>query len=251
MKKLFNKERYNRNILINNVGEKGQEALLSSRVLIAGAGGLGSTVIANLSSAGVGNIGIIDNDNIELSNFNRQYIHKFDNIGKNKTKSAKEWINSFNPDINVETYQIRLDENNYKDIICDYDLIIDCFDSYKSKFLLNKIAVENNKILIHGGVTEYYGQVTSIIPDKTACLNCIIPDADSDVYVPKGVISPAVSTIASIQSMEAVKIILGFDDLLTNCLLTYDGLRQEFKKLNVSRNIDCVLCGKNRICQSI
>jgi len=241
---MFNKERYNRNILVKDIGEDGQKNLLNSKVLIAGAGGLGSTVIANLASVGVGNIGIIDNDKLELSNLNRQYIHKFDNIGKNKVESAKEWIKSFNPDINVEIFQIRLDESNYKDIINGYDIIIDCFDSYKSKFLLNKITIENNKTLIHGGVTEFYGQVTVIIPNKTACLNCLIPDINPETYVSKGAISPAVSTIASIQSMETVKIFLGIGEPLTNQLLTYDGLKMEFKKLNIQKNPACPLCSQ-------
>jgi len=239
---MFNKERYNRNILVKEIGENGQKNLLNSKVLIAGAGGLGATVIANLASVGIGNMGIIDNDKLELSNLNRQYIHKFDNIGKTKVKSAKEWIKSFNPDINVEIFQIRLDESNYKDIINRYDVIIDCFDSYKSKFLLNKIAVKNNKILIHGGVTEFYGQATVIIPYKTACLNCLIPDINPNAYASKGVISPAVSTIASIQSMETVKTLLGIGTSLTNQLLTYDGLKMAFKKINIQKNPDCPLC---------
>ena len=241
---MFNKERYNRNILINCIGEKGQKTLLDAKVLVAGAGGLGSNVIANLASLGIGNIGIIDNDKVELSNLNRQYIHKFDNIGKNKVESAKEWINSFNPDINVEIYQTRLDENNYKEIISSYDMIIDCFDSYKSKFLLNKIAVENNKILIHGGITEFYGQVTVIIPHQTACLSCFISDTDIEVCETKGSISPAVATIASIQSMETVKILLGIGIPLTNQLLSYNGLNQSFKKSNILKNINCSLCSK-------
>lgn len=236
-------ERYDRNILIPQVGKEGQIKLSSAKVLVAGAGGLGSTVIANLASVGIGNIGIIDNDVIELSNLNRQYIHKFLNIGKNKTESAKDWINSFNPDINVEIFTLRLDEDNYKDIISGYELIIDCFDSYKSKFLLNKIAVENNKTLIHGGVTEFYGQVTTILPEKTACLNCLIPDFDSSETVIKGVISPAVSTIASVQSMEAVKVLLNLEDSLANQLLTFDGLKMEFRKINIKKNPNCPLCG--------
>lgn len=241
---MFNKERYNRNILLKEIGEGGQKNLLDSKVLIAGAGGLGSTVIANLASLGVGNLGIIDNDKLELSNLNRQYIHKFDNIGKNKVDSAKDWINKFNPDINVEIYQTRLDESNYKDIISGYDLIIDCFDSYKSKFLLNKITIENNKNLIHGGVTEFYGQVMVIMPNKTACLSCLIPEINPEAYVIKGVISPAVSTIASIQSMEAVKILLGIGTPLINQLLTYDGLKMEFKKINIQKNPNCSLCDR-------
>ena len=241
---MINSDRYNRNILVQDVGEEGQKKLLSSKVLIAGAGGLGSTVIANLSSVGVGNIGIIDNDKLELSNFNRQYIHKYENMGKNKTESAKEWINSFNPDINVEIYNLRLDENNYKNIINNYDIVIDCFDSFKSKFLLNKICIENNKILIHGGVTEFFGQVMTIIPGKSACLGCLLPDYDANAYVIKGVISPAVSTIASIQSMEAVKILLGLESSLVNQFLTYNGKNQDFRKIKILKNENCPLCSK-------
>lgn len=235
-------ERYNRNILVPQVGENGQEKLNSAKVLIAGAGGLGSTVIANLSALGIGNIGIVDNDVLELSNLNRQYIHKYENIGKIKVESAKEWIKAFNPEINVEVFQTRLDNENFKDIIKNYDLIIDCFDSYKSKFLLNKISIDSGKTLIHGGVSEFYGQVTTIVPKKTACLECILPDYEESAYSIKGVLSPAVTTIASIQSMESCKIILGIDSSLENKLLTYNGLKMEFKKINIEKNLHCRLC---------
>jgi molybdopterin/thiamine biosynthesis adenylyltransferase len=235
-------DRYSRNILVDQVGKEGQLKLLNSKVLVAGAGGLGSTVIVNLASIGIGNIGIIDNDNLELSNLNRQYIHKLENIGKSKVDSAKNWIQKYNPDINVNTYAIRLDENNSEEIISSYDIVLDCFDSYKSKFLLNKACIKQNKTFIHGGVTEFFGQVMTIIPGKSACLSCLFPDYDINAYVIKGVISPAVSTIASIQSMEAVKIILGAGIPLTNQLLTFDGLKQEFKKITVNKNEKCPLC---------
>lgn len=237
---MTNFERYNRNILIEKVSEKGQKKLFEAKVLVAGAGGLGSTVLANLSSIGVGTIGVVDNDVLELSNLNRQYIHKFSNISKVKVESAKEWINEFNPDVNVKTYQLRLDEENYQEIVQGYDLIIDCFDSYKSKFLLNKIAVLTGKTLIHGGVTEFFGQVTTIVPGETACLNCILPESDN--YLLKGVLSPAVTTIASIQSMEALKFILKIGQPLKNRLLSYNGLNMQFKTVNISRNPNCNLC---------
>lgn len=233
-------ERYNRNILISQIGEEGQKKLSRSKVLVCGAGGLGSTVLVNLASVGIGKIGIIDNDVLELSNLNRQYIHKFENIGKIKVESAKQWINEFNPEINVNTHQLRLDENNYNNIVKDYDLIIDCFDSFKSKFLLNKIAVRTGKTLIHGGVTEFFGQVTIIVPGKTACLNCILPEETG--YVVKGVLGPAVTTIASIEAMEAVKIILNIDEHLENKLLSYDGLKMRFKTINLTKNPNCSLC---------
>lgn len=234
-------QRYNRNIIIPQIGEEGQEKLSQSKILVCGAGGLGSTVLANLASIGIGYIGIVDNDILEASNLNRQYIHKLQNLGKIKVDSAKEWIKEFNPETQTKTYQIRLDETNYQDIVKDYDLIIDCFDSYKSKFLLNKISVSTGKTLIHGGVTEFYGQVTTIIPSKTACLNCILPE-DPDKYSIKGVISPAVSLIASIEAMEAVKTILKIGETLENKLLCYDGLNMKFKTINLAKNPNCKLC---------
>jgi len=236
----FQLQRYNRNILVPQIGEDGQKRLNQARILVCGAGGLGSTVLANLASVGIGTIGIVDNDILELSNLNRQYIHKFDNIGSVKVESAKNWINEFNPETTVNTYQTRLDETNYHEIVKGYDLIMDCFDSFQSKFLLNKIAVKTGKTLIHGGVTEFYGQVTTIVPQKTACLNCILPEEDT--YVIKGVLSPAVTTIASIESMEAVKVILNLGDRLENKLLSYNGLNMEFKTINLAKNPHCKLC---------
>lgn len=233
-------ERYNRNILVPQVGEEGQKKLAQARVLVCGAGGLGSTVIANIASVGVGTIGVVDNDVLELSNLNRQYIHKFENIGAVKVESAKKWINEFNPETVVNTYPIRLDTHNYAEIVKDYDFIMDCFDSFKSKFLLNKIAVQTGKTLIHGGVTEFYGQATVINPKKTACLNCIL--SEPDVNVVKGVLSPAVTTIASIEAMEAVKLILNAGESLENKLLSYNGLTMQFKTINLTKNPNCDLC---------
>lgn len=236
----FSLERYNRNIIIPQIEEDGQHKLNQAKILVCGAGGLGSTVLTNLASVGIGTIGVVDNDVLELSNLNRQYIHKFENLGKSKTDSAKQWIGEFNPEVNAIPYQLRLDENNYQDVVKDYDFIIDCFDSFESKFLLNKITVKTSKTLIHGGVTEFFGQVTTIIPQKTACLNCILPQGTK--YEAKGVISPAVSTIASIQAMEAVKLILNIGERLENKLLSYNGLKMEFKTINLSKNPHCKMC---------
>lgn len=232
-------ERYNRNILIKDIDLVGQEKLLNSRVLVAGCGGLGSTVIANLASLGIGHIGLIDDDRLEFSNLNRQYIHKLKSIGKLKTDSAKNWIEEYNKDIEIKTYNLRLNKENYSEILKDYDYIIDCFDSFQSKFLLNDIALISAKTLIHGGVSEFRGQVMTIIPNKTACLRCIFKDADSINYDIKGVVSPAVSTIASIESMEVLKLILGVGEPLVNKMLIYDGLTMKFKVVNIKVNESC------------
>lgn len=227
-------QRYSRNILL--IKDAGQTKLLKSKVLICGCGGLGSTVIMNLAGSGVGTIGLIDDDVVEVSNLNRQFIHK--NIGEDKVTSAKKRILEYNPEITVNTYKIRLDQNNYQSIVKDYDIIIDCFDSYKSKILLNDIAVETGKTLIHGGVTEYFGQVTVIKP-STPCLRCIFSDIDLEKEVPKGILSPVVSTVASIQSMEAVKQILNTGEPLEGLLLTYNALTNDFKKLKITKNTAC------------
>lgn len=242
-------ERYRRNIEL--LGNDAQEKILKAKVLIAGAGGLGSTVIANLASLGVGNIGIIDCDTVEISNLNRQYIHSARKVGQKKTESAKEWINLYNHFINVKCFDIKLDCTNYEAVVNDYDIIADCFDSYKSKFLLNEIALKTNKPLVHAGVSGFSGQVFTIIPHKTACLRCLLPDADEDENITEGVISPVVSTIASIQVGELLKIIINTGELLTNQLLTFDALKTEFKKIKFEKNINCPVCKEGEIYENL
>ena len=226
-------ERYNRNIAL--IGQDGQNKLLSAKVLVCGCGGLGSFVIANLAALGIGNIGLVDDDSVEISNFNRQFLHN--TIGEKKVLSAQKWINTFNPEINTKTYETRLNISNYSDIIKDYEIIVDCFDSYESKFLLNDIAVKDKKILIHGGVSEFYGQATVIKPG-TPCLRCLFDYVEDNV--PKGIISPVVSVIASIQAVEVTKQILNLPNTLEGLLLTYNGIKNEFKKLQMNKSSDCI-----------
>lgn len=234
--------RYSRNISLKEIGLDGQEKLLAHSVLVCGCGGLGSTVIANLASLGAGLIGIIDYDKVEITNLNRQFLHKYSNIGKDKTNSAVDWVKEYNPEIQVQPHNIKLSRDNYEGVVKDYDIIVDCFDSYESKFLLNEIAVKMNRPLIHGGVSEFYGQVTTIIPYKTPCLRCMIPDADEHTAIPKGIASPAVSLIASIQSMEVLKLLTGAGKPLTGSLFTCNLLENSFKTLKISRNSSCPLC---------
>lgn len=231
-------ERYDRNILMPEIGFEGQKKLANSKVLVCGAGGLGSTVLLNLASLGIGHIGIIDNDIVELSNLNRQYIHGPLYLGKDKVESAKCRIEEFNKDIQIKTFKTRLNAENYKNIVDGYNFIVDCFDSFESKFLLNDIALDTEKPLVHGGVTEFRGQVMTVIPRKTACLRCVFPQ-DEQEYAVKGVVSPAVAAIASIESMEVLKLILNIGMLLTDKMLVFDGLRMNFKTINVERAKNC------------
>lgn len=236
--------RYQRNIEIPQIGQTGQNKLFEAKVLVAGAGGLGSSVIANFACLGIGTLGIIDSDVLEITNFNRQFIHKTNNLGAQKVFSAVEFVQNLNPDVNVVPYALKLDNDNYEAIVAEYDVLVDCFDSYESKFLMNEICVKTSKPLIHAGVTEFGGQVTTIIPEETACLCCLFGDSINESYIPKGVISPAVSTIGSIQAFETVKLITGTGELLKNRLLTFDGLNMRFKELKIAKNHRCSLCGK-------
>ncbi len=238
-------EIFSRNILTEKIGKKGQKKLNDAKVLIAGLGGLGSCVIANLTSLGIGTLGLLDCDKIEKSNLNRQFIHKYCDIGIDKTTSAQNWIKNYHPEIKTCLYNLKLDENNYEDIIKDYDIVMDCFDSYSSKFLLNKIAIKHNKILIHAGVSEFQGQVTTIIPNKTPCLNCLFEDIKNlNEYKVKGIVSPIINIIASIQSSEVMNLILEFDNILKGKLLIFNLINYKFNILNFEKNKNCMICNK-------
>ena len=234
--------RYKRNLEQNGITQEAQEKLLNARVLIMGAGGLGSGVIMNLAALGVGQIKIIDGDIVEESNFNRQIIHKYKNIGRAKVISAKDWVQEYNPDIKVELDKIKINELNYFNIIQGYDIIVDCFDSYEAKYMLNEIALRHKKVLIHGATQGFYGQVTTIIPDKTGCLECVIQKPKNLKEVPLASLSPVVNTISALQAQEVLKIISEIGTPLLNKLLVFDGTTTEFKTLNYSKNTACAAC---------
>ena len=234
--------RYKRNLEQNGITQEAQEKLLNARVLIMGAGGLGSGVIMNLAALGVGQIKIIDGDIVEESNFNRQIIHKYKNIGRAKVISAKDWVQEFNPDIKVELDKIKINELNYFNIIQGYDIIVDCFDSYEAKYMLNEIALRHKKVLIHGATQGFYGQVTTIIPDKTGCLECVIQKPKNLKEIPLASLSPVVNTISALQAQEVLKIISEIGTPLLNKLLVFDGTTTEFKTLNYSKNTACAAC---------
>lgn len=240
-------QRYTRNIEQGGITKEAQEKLFNSRVLVMGAGGLGSGVIMNLAALGVGQIKIVDGDVLEESNFNRQIIHKYKNIGRAKVMSAKDWISEFNPDIKVEIEKIRLHDLNYFNVIEGYDVIVDCFDSYESKYMLNEIALRHKKILVHGGIQGFCGQVTTIVPNKTGCLSCVVQKPK--LFKPEvfASLSPVVNTISSIQALEVLKVITGIGAPLLNRLLVFDGLRGEFKTLNYKKNIACEQCSNNEL----
>lgn len=236
-------ERYQQNIGINGITKEAQEKIFCAKVAIMGAGGLGSGVIMNLAALGVGQIKIIDDDVVKEEDLNAQLIHKYKNIGRAKVMSAKDWIQEYNPDIKVELDKIKLNELNYFNIIDDYDIIVDCFNSIETKYILNEIALRHKKILIHGYTQGFFGQVATIHPPKSACLACIKqkPTLLKEEKYPT--IAPVVNTIAAIQSQETLKAIIG-GELLTNKLLMFDGYKCEFKTYECNKNIACQACGE-------
>lgn len=240
-------KRYQKNLEKEGITSEQQDKLLNAKVLVMGAGSLGSNVIMNLAALGVSQIKIIDGEVIQETDFNRQLIHKYKNIGRAKVMSAKDWIQEFNPDIKVELDKTKINELNYFNTIQNYDIIVDCFDTNEAKYMLNEIAIRHDKILVHGGVRGFRGQVTTIIPKQTGCLSCAIPRPRFFKDEQFAILSPIASTIASLQAQEVFKIITGEGELLLNKILAFDGRKSEFRTLTYSKNDHCETCSNSLI----
>lgn len=241
-------ERYSRHIILKEVGVKGQKKLLNAKVLIIGAGGLGAPAAMYLAAAGVGTIGIVDADEVDLSNLQRQIIHTTEDLGKAKVQSAKETINQMNPDVTVNTYRTFVTSENIKELIAEYDFIIDGTDNFPAKFLINDACVILKKPFSHAGIIRFQGQLMTYVPGKGPCYRCIFKDPPPKEAVPTckqaGVIGAMGGIIGCLQAMEAVKYIVGVGDLLTGYLLTYDALKMEFRKIKLPEDTsDCAVCG--------
>lgn len=243
-------EKYSRHISLKEVGIEGQKKLLNAKVLIIGAGGLGSSVTMYLVSAGIGTIGIADADKVDLSNLQRQIIHTTKDIGKPKVYSARETIENMNPDTVINTYHTFITNKNIIELIKDYDFIIDCTDNFSSKFLINDACVISKKPFSHAGIIGFHGQLMTYVPNKGACYRCIFKEPPKENSVPTckqvGVIGAICGVIGSLQAMEAIKYILGTGNLLTGYLLTYNALTMDFRKIKLpSNNHSCIVCGDN------
>jgi molybdopterin/thiamine biosynthesis adenylyltransferase len=237
-------ERYQRQIIIPGFGEGGQEKLKHAKVLLVGAGGLGSPGAIYLVAAGVGTLRIVDSDTVSLGNLNRQILHWTKDIGRNKIESAAEKLKEINPEIKVETIKERLTEDNGREIAAGYDLIVDAVDNLPTRYLLNRTAMDLKLPLFHGAVYGFQGQAMTILPGQTPCLMCLYRGASPRGTVPVVGATPAV--IASIQATEVIKYITGLGQLLTNRLLIYDGLNLKFQELKISRDPGCSHCGGNQ-----
>jgi len=242
-------ERYSRHIMLKEVGGKGQQKLLDAKVLIIGAGGLGSPVALYLAAAGVGTIGIADADNVDLSNLQRQIIHFTSDIGKPKVYSASDKMQEINPEITVITYNESMSAANINPIIAEYDFIIDCTDNFAAKFLINDACVLAGKPYSHGGILAFDGQTITVKPRESACYRCIFPEPPPKDAISAcsraGVIGVLPGVIGTIQATEAIKFILGKGELLTDRLLTYNALRMKFREVPLKRKSACPVCGDN------
>uniref|UniRef100_C6DYK5 Molybdopterin-synthase adenylyltransferase n=1 Tax=Geobacter sp. (strain M21) TaxID=443144 RepID=C6DYK5_GEOSM len=239
--------RYSRHILLKEVGGKGQKKLLEGRVLIIGAGGLGSPIALYLAAAGVGTIGIADADEVDLSNLQRQIIHTTPDVGKAKVLSAKETMLAINPELTVNTYQTWVCAENIAGLIADYDFVIDGTDNFAAKFLINDACVLAGKPYSHGGILQFDGQTMTVKPGESPCYRCIFPEPPPKDVIPTcsraGVIGVLPGVLGTLQATEAIKYLLGAGDLLTGRLLTYNALRMRFREIPVKKNANCPICG--------
>lgn len=238
--------RYSRHILLPEVGEEGQIRLLKSKVLIVGAGGLGSPAALYLAAAGVGTIGIVDFDVVDATNLQRQILHNIDRIGQSKVESARETLAALNPDVKIVTYDERLSAENVLQILSGYDVVLDGGDNFPTRYLVNDASVRLRIPVVHGSIFRFEGQVTVFEPYAGPCYRCQYPEPPPPELAPScaeaGVLGVLPGVIGTLQAMEILKILLGIGDTLSGRLLTYDGLSQEFRTFRVRRDPTCPAC---------
>jgi molybdopterin/thiamine biosynthesis adenylyltransferase/rhodanese-related sulfurtransferase len=243
------RNRYQRHLLLPEVGEAGQLKLLGSRVLLLGAGGLGSPAALYLAAAGVGTLGIIDMDVVDASNLQRQILHNMDRIGERKVDSAKKTLTAINPDVSVVTYDVRLGADNILDIIDGYDLIVDGTDNFPTRYLVNDASLLKRIPVVHGSIFRFEGQVTVFDPYNGPCYRCLIPEPPPAELAPScaeaGVFGVLPGIVGSIQALEAIKMLLGLGEPLVGRLLSYDALEETFRTFKVRRDPECPACGEH------
>jgi molybdopterin/thiamine biosynthesis adenylyltransferase/rhodanese-related sulfurtransferase len=238
--------RYSRHLLLPEVGVEGQQKLLESRVLLLGAGGLGSPAALYLAAAGVGTIGIVDMDVVDDSNLQRQILHNMERLGERKVDSAKKTLTALNPDVDVVAYDVRLGADNVLDVIGGYDVVIDGADNFPSRYLLNDASLKAGVPVVHGSIFRFEGQATVFAPHDGPCYRCMIPEPPPAELAPScaeaGVLGVLPGIVGSIQALEAIKLLLGLGDSLVGRLLAYDALEQSFRTYRVNRDPACPAC---------
>lgn len=243
------RDRYSRHLLLPEVGERGQERLLKSRVLLLGAGGLGAPAAMYLAAAGVGTIGLVDADVVDESNLQRQIIHSKSRVGMAKVDSAEAFITDLNPDVKVVKYKERLDSTNVDRIFADWDVIVDGCDNFPTRYLVNDASLKHKIPVVHGSIFRFDGQVTTFVPWQGPCYRCLYPEPPPPHLAPScaeaGVLGILPGVVGTLQATEAIKVLLGKGDLLNGRLLQYDSLGMTFRNFKLRRNKSCPACGEH------
>ena len=239
-------KRYSRHIIMPQIGGAGQRKLLDAKVLLIGAGGLGSPAAMYLAAAGVGNMAIVDFDQVDITNLQRQLLHRNDDIGRPKVDSAAATIKSINPDVSVTKIPVPLNSENAFEIIEPYDIVVDGSDNFPTRYLVNDACVMLGKPCVHGSIFLFEGQASTFIVGK-GCYRCLFPSPPPPGMVPScaeaGVLGVLPGIVGSIQAVETIKLILGLGDTLTGRLLRFDALDMDFRQFKTRRNVDCPVCG--------
>jgi len=240
--------RYQRHTLLPEMGEEGQQKLLGSKVLILGAGGLGSPAAMYLAAAGVGTLGIVDMDAVDESNLQRQLLHTVDRVGERKVDSAKKTLNALNPDVKVVGYDVRLAADNVVEIMDGYDLIVDGTDNFPTRYLVNDASLLLGIPVVHGSIQRFEGQVSVFSPYRGPCYRCLVPEPPPAEMAPScaeaGVVGVLPGIVGSIQALETIKVLLGLGDPLVGRLVSYDALEQSFRTFKLHRDPACPACGR-------
>uniref|UniRef100_A0A7C5WZX4 Molybdopterin-synthase adenylyltransferase n=1 Tax=Thermocrinis ruber TaxID=75906 RepID=A0A7C5WZX4_9AQUI len=251
-------KRYARHIILPEVGGKGQEKLLNSKVLVIGAGGLGSPAILYLAAAGVGTIGIVDFDVVDFSNLQRQIIHNTERVGTPKVESARKTVEMLNPDVKVITYNTRISKENIMDIIKDYDVVLDGTDNFPTRFLINDACYFAGKPLVSAAMLRFEGQVSVFDfrnKEKSPCYRCLFPEPPPPGLVPScqeaGILGSIGGIMGCIQATEAIKLILGIGEPLVGKLLIMDALSMDFRKVKLRKDPNCPLCGEKPVIKEL
>lgn len=242
------RRRYNRHLILEGFGAEAQERLLQSKVLLVGAGGLGSPVALYLAAAGVGTMGVVDGDSVSITNLQRQVLHSTRDINRPKVEVARERIEALNPDVSVHTYELYLNEANAMNLIEPYDFVIDGTDNFATKYLVNDACVMLDKAFCMGGISRYSGQLMTHVPGS-ACYRCLFPEPpakeDVETCAMVGVLGAVAGMLGTVQATECVKYLAGVGQLLTNALLTFDALTMRWQRFDFGHRDDCALCGEH------
>ncbi|MCL5290968.1 MAG: molybdopterin-synthase adenylyltransferase MoeB [Actinobacteria bacterium] len=244
-------ERYSRHILLPEIGGEGQKRLNEAKVLVVGAGGLGSPAALYLAAAGIGKLGLVDSDAVDLSNLQRQVLHGTADVGRPKTTSAAERLADINPDVEVVEHDLRLEAANVMEIVGAYDLVLDGTDNFPTRFLVNDACVIAGKPLVHGAILRFDGQATTIVPGDGPCYRCVFPEPPPPGVVPScsqaGILGAVAGVIGSIMASEAVKVVLGLPGILKGRILAMNALDMTFREVNVRKDPSCPVCGENPV----